>query len=156
MRSPHFSPGLPSGFWGEARQHPRASEVVMQKRKQSFSRRRQLEERARLMLAWPSWPEQVLFRAIGGRLGVCVKRQVVLGEHIVDFAIASRRLVIEVDGPHHALRRSADVPRRGFPRVARRDRVLSRLGWRVVRVSADDVCCDVQQVVSVIRAALEA
>ncbi len=118
----------------------------MQKRKQSFSRRRQLEERARLMRGSPSWPEQVLFGAIrGGRLGVCVKRQVVLGEHIADFVVASRKLVIEVDGPHHALRRSAD---------ARRDRALARLGWRVLRVSAEDVSCRLEDVVGVIRAAV--
>ncbi len=110
---PHVGPGLPSGPGGEARQHPRASEVVMQKPAQSFSRRRQLEERARLMRASPSWPEQVLFGAIrGGRVGVCVKRQVVIGCYIADFAVASRKLVIEVDGPHHALQcRSAPGPR---------------------------------------------
>ncbi|MCP5093541.1 MAG: DUF559 domain-containing protein, partial [Gammaproteobacteria bacterium] len=70
------------------------------------------------MRASPLWPEQDLIRAIrGGRVGVCVKRQVVIGHYIADFAVASRNLVIEVDGPHHALQRSAD---------ARRDRALGR------------------------------
>ncbi|MCP5041931.1 MAG: DUF559 domain-containing protein [bacterium] len=68
----------------------------MQKPVQSFARRRQLEERARLMRASPTWPEQVLFRAIRGkRLGVWVKRQLVIGRHIADFAVPSDRLVIE-------------------------------------------------------------
>ena len=118
----------------------------MQKPVQTFARRRQLEERARLMRASPTWPEQVLFGAIrGGRLGVCVKRQIVIGRFIADFAVPSRKLVIEVDGPCHARQRSAD---------ARRDRVLARLGWRVVRVSSDEVCRDVEGVVARLRAQL--
>ncbi|HMR81191.1 MAG TPA: DUF559 domain-containing protein [Polyangiaceae bacterium] len=120
----------------------------MQKPAQSLSRRRQLEERARVMRASPSWPEQVLFGAIRGkRLGVGVKRQVVLGRFIADFVVASHRLVIEVDGPQHALRRAAD---------ARRDRALERLGYRVIRASADDVCTRLDSVLARIRAALEA
>ncbi|HMR77770.1 MAG TPA: endonuclease domain-containing protein [Polyangiaceae bacterium] len=113
-----------------------------------LARRRQLEERARLMRASPTWPEQVLWRAISGQRlgpGVCVKRQVVIGRFIADFAVPSARIVIEVDGPCHARQRSAD---------ARRDRVLARLGWRVLRVSAADVCRDVEGVVRVLRAAL--
>ncbi len=118
----------------------------MQKPVQSFTRRRELEERARLMRAAPTWPEQVLFGAIRGkRLGVCVKRQVVLGRYIADFVVPSRKLVIEVDGPCHALQRSAD---------ARRDRALERLGYRVLRVSADDVCRRLEDVLVRVRAAL--
>ena len=120
----------------------------MQKRVQKFARRRLLEERARLMRASPTWPEQVLWRAIRGQRlgpGVCVKRQVVIGRFIADFAVPSARIVIEVDGPCHARQRSAD---------ARRDRVLARLGWRVLRVSAADVCRDVEGVVGVVREAL--
>ncbi len=120
----------------------------MQKPVQSFARQRQLQDYARRLRATPSWPEQVLFRAIRGkRLGVCVKRQVVLGRHIADFVVASRRLVIEVDGPQHALQRCADV---------RRDRALARLGYRVLRVSAADVCERIELVLDAIRAALRA
>jgi very-short-patch-repair endonuclease len=53
--------------------------------------------------------------------------------------------VIEVDGPCHARQRSAD---------ARRDRVLARLGWRVVRVSNDEVCRAVEGGVRGLRAQL--
>jgi very-short-patch-repair endonuclease len=74
-----------------------------------------------------------------------VKRQVVIGRFIADFAVPSRKLVIEVDGPCHARQRSAD---------ARRDRVLARLGWRAVRVSNDEVCRDVEGVVARLRGAL--
>ena len=58
--------GNPSGApWvGEARQPIPGLGVSMQKPTQSLARRRQLEERARVMRASPSWPEQVLFRAV--------------------------------------------------------------------------------------------
>jgi very-short-patch-repair endonuclease len=63
----------------------------------------------------------------GSRLGVAFRRQVVISQYIVDFCAPSVRLVVEVDGGYHAGRARAD---------ARRDRVLVRLGYRVVRVTA--------------------
>ncbi len=97
--------------------------------------------------AAPSWPEQVLFRAIrGGRLGVGIKRQVVLGPYIADFVVPSRRLVIEVDGAQHARQRSAD---------ARRDRALGRLGYRVLRLDADLVVKQLPEALRRVREALE-
>ena len=99
------------------------------------------------MRASPSWPEQVLFGAIrGGRVGACVKRQVVIGSYIADFAVPSRKLVIEVDGPHHALQRSAD---------ARRDRALRRLGWRVLRLDAELVVKQMPEAVRRVHEALD-
>jgi very-short-patch-repair endonuclease len=61
----------------------------------------------------------------GGQLGVWFRRQVVGGRFVADFAAASAKLVVEVDGTAHARRAAAD---------ARRDR--ARLGWRVVRLPA--------------------
>jgi very-short-patch-repair endonuclease len=63
----------------------------------------------------------------GGQLGVWFRRQVVIGRFVADFASASAKLVVEVDGCSHDGRGVAD---------ARRDRALARLGWRVVRVPA--------------------
>ncbi len=65
--------------------------------------------------------------------------------YIADFAVASRKLVIEVDGPHHALQRSAD---------ARRDQALGTLGWRVLRVDADLVVKQLPEAVRRVRDAL--
>jgi very-short-patch-repair endonuclease len=76
----------------------------------------------------PSEPERVLWEALrASQLGVRFRRQVVLHGFIVDFFAPSARLVVEVDGAQHALRRNADK---------RRDRALARAGLRVVRVSA--------------------
>jgi very-short-patch-repair endonuclease len=108
--------------------------------------KRLLQERAQLMRAYPSWPEQVLWRAVhSGQLGVPFRRQVVIGRYIVDFVAARARLVVEVDGPQHELRRAAD---------ARRDRELGGLGYRVLRVEAGVVVRELPVALERVRAAL--
>ena len=88
-----------------------------------------LASRARRMRFNPTFPEQRLFQAIRGRrLGVQFKRQVpIAGRFIVDLLAPEIRLVIEVDGEHHGSRRRADT---------RRDEVLRRFGYRVLRLDA--------------------
>jgi len=81
----------------------------------------------------------------GGRLGVVFRRQVVLGEHIVDFCAPAVRLVVEVDGGYHAEREGLD---------ARRDERLRRLGYCVVRVSSEEVVRELAAVVARLRAVL--
>ena len=81
-----------------------------------------------------------------GQLGVYFRRQLPIGARfIADFCAPSVKLVVEVDGGYHAQRRSAD---------ASRDRKLARLGYRVVRVSAELVLSDLVAAVAVVRAAL--
>jgi very-short-patch-repair endonuclease len=93
-----------------------------------LQRQIQLGAYAHRMRLAPSEPERVLWQALrGARLGVRFRRQVVLHGFIVDFFAPSARLVVEVDGAQHALRRNADK---------RRDRALARAGLRVVRVPA--------------------
>jgi very-short-patch-repair endonuclease len=105
-----------------------------------------LVDRAQLMRAYPSWPEQVLWRAIcSGQLGVPFRRQVVIGRYIVDFVAARARLVVEVDGPQHERRRAAD---------ARRDRKLGQLGFRVLRFEAEVVVRQLPVALERVRAAL--
>ena len=90
--------------------------------------------------------EVALWRLINaGKLGVWFRRQVVIGRYIVDFAAPAARVVIEVDGGYHSRRRGAD---------ARRDRVLRRLGYRVLRLDAELVLRHPEQAVALIRAAL--
>lgn len=62
------------------------------------------------------------------RLGISMHfaRQVVLAGYIVDFYSAAARLIIEVDGPSHRTAKAVAAD-------AYRDRVLSRLGARVIR-----------------------
>ena len=87
--------------------------------------------------AWRNRREQTesearLWEALrGGKLGVRFRRQVPVGGlYIVDFLAPSARLVVEVDGGYHARRARADE---------RRDRNLARLGYRVLRLPADQV-----------------
>jgi very-short-patch-repair endonuclease len=98
------------------------------------------------MRADPSPPEQLLWAALTNRkLGVSFRRQVPLAGYICDFLCASRRLVVEVDGSHHARRRAAD---------ARRDAVLARLGYRVLRLEARLVLGDLAGAVALVAQAL--
>ncbi|MFZ5894932.1 MAG: endonuclease domain-containing protein [Myxococcota bacterium] len=91
--------------------------------------------------------EQCLWSAINrGQLGVWFRRQVPLaGRFIADFVAPAARLVVEVDGEYHARRTCAD---------AARDRKLTRLGYRVVRIDAELVLRDVGAAVALIRASL--
>ena len=88
-----------------------------------------LHERARVMRAQPTPSEARLWAQLSGRkLGVAFRRQVVLGEYIVDVLAPAYRLVVEVDGAYHAGRGPAD---------ARRDARLEALGYRVLHLDAE-------------------
>ena len=88
-----------------------------------------------------------LWSALSARkLGVQFRREVPLaGRFIVDFCAPRARLVVEVDGECHAVRRCAD---------ARRDAALNALGYRVLRISAQLVMQDLLAAVALVRAAL--
>ncbi|MBQ6720100.1 MAG: endonuclease domain-containing protein [Oscillospiraceae bacterium] len=68
------------------------------------------------------------------QLPLTVHRQKVLGQYIVDFYIASRKLVIELDGSQHyeEIHRQKDVLR---------DQYLDSIGCKVLRYSNADVNC---------------
>ena len=118
----------------------------MFKQRQQLKRQALLEERAHVMRHQPTESEAKLWEALrGGQLGVHFKRQVRIVEFIVDFLAPGVKLVVEVDGGSHRGREAAD---------ARRDRKLARLGYRVVRVEAELVRCNVTEAVALIVAAL--
>jgi very-short-patch-repair endonuclease len=106
-----------------------------------------LAARAHSMRCAQTETEEILWRELrSSRLGVPFRRQVVLlGRFIVDFLAPSARLIIEVDGGYHVQCRSADESR---------ERKLRRAGYRVVRVSAEDVRGELPVVVARIRAGL--
>ena len=105
-----------------------------------------LATRAREMRHAPTASEAALFEALRGRrLGVVVKRQVPIDRYIVDLLVPSAKLVIEVDGRCHERRRGAD---------ARRERALQRLGYRVLRVTVQQVVSELDAVLERIRSAL--
>ena len=96
----------------------------------------------------PTASERMIWAALSGkRLGIAFRRQAVLGEYIVDFLAPSARLIVEVDGGYHPLRRCADAPR---------DRGLRRLGYRVLRLDAQLVLSGLPEAVRQIREALVA
>ncbi|MFZ5892412.1 MAG: endonuclease domain-containing protein [Myxococcota bacterium] len=79
------------------------------------------------------------------RCGVSFRRQVVIGERIVDFLAPSCRLVVEVDGAYHAASPRAD---------ARGQCELERLGYRVIRFTNERVLRELESVLAEIRRAL--
>jgi len=95
----------------------------------------------------PSVPEATLWRELSGsKLGVAFRRQVPFaGRFVADFVAPSRPLLVEVDGAQHNRQRTAD---------ARRDRVLARLGYRVLRIEAALVMRDLPAAVALVRSAL--
>ncbi len=60
--------------------------------------------------------------------GLKFRRQHPIGPSFADFACLSRKLVIEIDGEHHAFQVEAD---------ARRTSAMEREGWRVLRFWAN-------------------
>ncbi|TAJ41553.1 MAG: endonuclease domain-containing protein [Reyranella sp.] len=78
--------------------------------------------------------------------GVKCRRQHAIGPYFADYASVSRKLVIEIDGDHHAFQVEAD---------ARRTAAMEREGWRVLRFWAnhvvqnrDGVWAEIEQVIS--------
>jgi very-short-patch-repair endonuclease len=119
------------------------------KPKPSLARQHLLAARARENRSALNFPEQLLWQALsGGKLGVYFRRQMVLaGRYVVDFVAPTVRLVVEIDGACHALRRTADV---------RRDEKLRRLGYRVLRLEARLVIHQLPVAIARVREAVEA
>ena len=106
----------------------------------SHARALLLEERARTMRCSPTRSEERLWRRLSGsKTGFAFRRQLVIGEHIVDFACTKVRLVVEVDGEYHEQRERHD---------GARDRALGELGWAVLRMGDHEVFGEVDEVVA--------
>lgn len=90
-----------------------------------------LRAHARQMRHHPTASEHVLWQLLRRQqLGVAFRRQQIIGHFVVDFLARKPRLIVEVDGGYHAEVAAAD---------ARRERWLTRSGYAVVRVSAEEV-----------------
>ena len=81
--------------------------------------------------------------------GFHFRRQAPLQGYYPDFICLSRRLVIEVDGPHHD-----DIEQRAHD--ARRDQVFLRSGFQTLRFTTRAVHEDINAVVDVICRAFDA
>jgi len=112
----------------------------------SASCRQLIAERACAMRHALTPSEAALWRCLSRKqLGVAFKRQQPVGKYIADFVAPSVKVIVEVDGGYHASRAAADE---------RRDRYLTRAGYRVVRVSAELVMRRLPFVLEKIRMAI--
>jgi very-short-patch-repair endonuclease len=89
-------------------------------------------ERARDLRRTGTRPEQIVWELLRAHrmAGIKFRRQHPIGPYFADFACVSKKLVIEIDGDHHAFQVEAD---------ARRTSVMEQQGWRVVRFAANYV-----------------
>jgi len=87
----------------------------------------------------PTQPERVLWSLLRKSQldGMKFRRQVVLGRFIVDFCCPAEKLIVEVDGESHVGRGADDADRTAW---------LASQGYRVVRVTNDDVLHDLEAV----------
>ena len=96
----------------------------------------------------PTEAERLLWRHLRLRQlgGWKFRRQQPVGSYIVDFVCLEKRLIVEVDGGHHAVQVEKD---------ARRAAWLEAEGFRLLRFWNTDVLRDVTIVQETIRAALD-
>jgi very-short-patch-repair endonuclease len=87
--------------------------------------------------------EKILWQELrANKLGVHFRRQQVIAGFIVDFYCHKAGLVIELDGDIHDLQQEED---------ARREKVLSEMGLRIVRFRNDEVMKNLSAVVGNVR-----
>jgi guanylate kinase len=93
----------------------------------------------------PTEAESILWNALrASQCGVRFRRQHIIGEYIADFVCLPRRLVIEVDGAYH--KRTAQVVS-----DERRIEDLMRLGFRVIRLTNEEIIGDIDKVMDKIN-----
>ena len=104
-----------------------------------------LHERAAEMRRNPTEPEKRLCRHLSNSQlnGHKFRRQSVIGTYIADFLCPQRALIVEVDGDTHD---------EGKDRL--RDDALAHLGYRVLRITNDDVMTNMDGVLTMITNAL--
>jgi very-short-patch-repair endonuclease len=103
-------------------------------------------ELARQFRGEPTVGERALWQVLKGGAfrGLYFRRQQVMSGFIVDFYCAGARLAIELDGPIHDEQVAADQER---------DRALSNIGIRTVRIATDRVQHDLPTVLEEIAVA---
>jgi very-short-patch-repair endonuclease len=108
---------------------------------------KELHRRATEMRRNPTEPEKRLWRHLSnGQLGSDkFRRQSVIGRFIADFLCPAKALIVEVDGDTHD---------EGRDRL--RDDMLGQCGYRVVRVTNEDVMSDMDGVLQYILSAATA
>lgn len=108
---------------------------------------KRLKQAARRMRREPTKAEEVLWRALRGRLldGTKFRRQHPIDRFVVDFCCPESKLVVEIDGSIHESRNRED---------RFRQTVLEHLGYQVIRFRNDDVMTDLAGSLARLRTAL--
>ncbi len=103
-------------------------------------------ERARRLRRTPTATERALWDRLRQRRlgGLKFRRQMPLGDYVVDFACLRHRLIVEADGPLHDVQRDAA-----------RDAWLTGQGFRVLRFSNAEIHGSPDLVTDRILAALD-
>jgi len=85
-------------------------------------------------------PEKLMWSVLRAhRLGnLKFRRQLSIGQYIVDFACDEKKLVIEIDGAYHDYVGEEDKARENY---------LQQQGWTVLRFANDDVLKNLESVV---------
>lgn len=102
-----------------------------------------LTDRARKLRKESTPPEQILWSVLRGRrlAGLKFRRQDPIDRFLVDFCCRDLKLIVEVDGSSHDCKAEYD---------GRREESLKQKGYRVVRVSNEDVNNDLDAVARLI------
>ena len=88
-------------------------------------------DRARDLRHTGSRAEQVVWELLRAHrmAGAKFRRQHPIGPYFADFACVSKKLIVEIDGDHHAFQVKAD---------AQRTKVREQDGWYVARFAANE------------------
>jgi very-short-patch-repair endonuclease len=88
--------------------------------------------------------ENLLWRHLRAKQleGVKFRRQAPLGNYIVDFVSFERKIIIEIDGGHHALQEEKDLAREEW---------LKTQGFKIFRFWNNQVLKELDGVIEVIR-----
>lgn len=137
--------------------HKKQSQIISQRVRRAWQLLSPSARRIRLRGLWKgpgriSKVQQQLWRALGAPwrlelsigLGVGAHRRGLPSRYFIDIAHPKKKIAVEVDGSFHKLTRVYD---------RKRDLALTRLGWKVVRVSNRDVQFRLADVVQAVRGA---
>src|SRR5471030_636100 len=104
-------------------------------------------DRARALRRDGSQAERICWELLRAKRmsGIKFRRQHSIGPYFADFACVSRKLIVEIDGEHHAFQQERDARRTAF---------LESLGWRVVRFWAGEVVRNREGVWTAVEVAL--
>jgi very-short-patch-repair endonuclease len=96
-------------------------------------------ERARELRHEAGDAERLVWRLLCDRklVGCKFRRQHPIGPYFAEFACVEKKLVVEIDGEHHAFQIEAD---------ARRTEMMNNKGWRVVRFWANEIVSNIDGV----------